>query len=244
MSRYIKYFLVVLCGVFLFSSECFAGNKKIMSINAAKLTAERGLVETIHGLKLRATEEVKDMLAESFEGKTESKTSSTLKGVNFEKVVYDSQKDIAEAIATVKLDKIENINGDVIQLKGKIFRRVGFGTSTPASAGPLKALRAAEIDAYKQLMKRIVGFSLESKTTVENYILKSDSIKTKVMATLFMAEVSEYGWTKDGDAFIKMSINIKEISDMLGEKIVSDTDVVEVEGLGAQEDDFSKVKQK
>jgi len=34
------------------------------------------------------------------------------------------------------------------------------------------------------------------------------------------------------------------VSDMLGQKIVSDTDMIEVEGLGAQDDDFGKSKQK
>ncbi len=219
-----------------------AGNKRIMSINAARVTAERALVETVYGLKLRATEEVQDMIATNFEGKTESKTSAMMKGVKFEEMVYDPQKDIAKTVASVTLTEITNVNGDTIPLGNKTFRRVGFGTSSPETAGPLKAMRAAEIDAYKQLMKQLVGFQLESQTTVENYMLTSDIIRTKVMATLFMAEISEYGWTKEGDAYVKMVLNIKDVSEMLGENLVSDSETLEVEGWGAQQDDYKKAK--
>jgi len=226
------------------SNLAIAGNNRIMSINAARVTAERALVETVYGLKLRATEEVRDLVAANFEGKTESKTAAMLKGVKFEEITYDPKQDIAKAVASVSLDQITNVNGDVIPLNNKVFRRVGFGTSTPSKAGPLKALRAAEIDAYKQLMKQLVGFQLESETSVENYMLKSDVVRTKVMATLFLAEITEFGWESNGDAYIKMVLNVRDVSDMLGQKIVSDTDMIEVEGLGAQDDDFGKSKQK
>lgn len=230
----------ILAFFMIFSLSLYGGNRKIMSINAAKITAERGLVETIYGLKLRSTEEVKDLVGATFVGKSESKTAASLKGVKYENITYDPKTDIAQADAVVKLDSITNVNGSVITLGDKTFKRTGFGTSSKKSSGALKALRAAEIDAYKQLMKQLIGFKLESQTTVENYILKSDSIKTKVMATLFLADVNSYGWDKDGNAFIKMSLNIKDVSEVLGQKILSGNDVFEVEGLGAQEDDYSQ----
>lgn len=223
-----------------FSLSLYGGNKKIMSVNAAKITAERGLVETIYGLKLRSTEEVKDLVGATFEGRSESKTAASLRGVTYENITYDPKTDIAQADAVVKLDSITNVNGNVISLGNKVFKRTGFGTSSKNSSGALKALRAAEIDAYKQLMKQLIGFKLESQTTVENYILKSDSIKTKVMATLFLANVISHGWDNDGNAFIKMSLNIKDVSEVLGQRIMAENDIFEVEGLGAQEDDYSK----
>lgn len=220
----------------------WAGNKKIMTIRAAKVLAERGLVESMYGLKVRATESVEDMVAASFLGTTESKTSARLRGVRFEDVVYDPEKDIAKVTASAALDSITNIDGDTVNLQGKVFRRVAFATSTPANAGPLKALRAAELDAYKQLVKRIVGFTLESQTTVENYMLKSDVVKTKVLATMYMAEVVEYGWDEAGDAFVKMALNVQEIGSMLGEPLMETEAVIEVEGMGAQQDDFTQAK--
>jgi hypothetical protein len=228
----------------LTAGPVLAGNKRIMSVHTAKVMAERALVESMYGLKLRAEERVEDMVAASFIGNAESKTSAQIKGVVFEEVIYDATQDIAQVTASVRMPSITNIDGLTVDLQNKLFRRVGFGTSTPSAAGPLQALRAAELDAYKELIKTLVGFELESHTTVENFMLKSDMVKTKVMATLFMAELTEYGWTPEGDAFVKMQLNLKEASEMLGENLITDREIIEVEGQGAQVDDFTSANGK
>jgi len=221
------------------SSLSRAGNKRIMTIRAAKVMAERALVESVYGLKVRAKEEVQDMIAANFIGETETKTSATISGIKIEEVVYDDQKDIAKVTASIQLESITNIDGQIMQLKNKVFRRVAFATSTPSEAGPLRALRAAEIDAYKELVKRVVGFTLESKTSVKNYMLTSDFVKTRVMATIYLAEVTEFGWAENGDAYVKMTLNVDEAGELLDDRIVGEKDVIEVEGAGAQVDDFS-----
>jgi hypothetical protein len=242
MNRTIRVFFAVAVVLLFMASSGWAGNKRIMSTRAAKVMAERALVESIYGLKVRSTEEVQDMVAASFVGKTETKTSARIKGIKFEEVVYDADKDIAKVTASVKLDSMENIDGEVMDLRGQEFRRVAFATSTPSQAGPLKALRAAELDAYKQLVKRVVGFTLESQTTVENYMLKSDMVKTKVLATIYLAQVTDFGWVNNGDAYVKMALNVKDVSQILGEEIVGEDDMIEVEGAGAQVDDFSQAQ--
>lgn len=233
----------VMC-LLVLPGAAWAGNKRIMSINAAKVVAERALVESIYGLKIRASESVEDMVAASFQGTAESKTEAQIRGIVFEETVYDEKQDIAKVTASVSLPSITNINGDTIDLQGKVFRRVGFATSTPSLAGPLKALRAAEIDAYKQLAKSLVGFTLESQTKVENYILTSDVIRTKLMSTLFMAQMTEYGWHDGGDAYVKMSLSPADVGDVIGQQLANASGLIEVEGLGAQADDFSKSKGK
>ena len=230
--------LIVLTFIISLSPSLFAGNKKIMTVQAAKVIAERALVESVYGLKLRATESVIDMVAASFQANTESKTSAMIKGIKFEDVNYDEKTEIAQVTATVSLESIENIDGNVLDLRNKVFRRVGFATSTPSMAGQLKALRAAELDAYMRLIKRVVGFKLESETTVNNFILTSDVVKTKVMATLSLAELVKYDWDELGDASVVMSINVKDASDILGVNIVETDEFIVVEGQGALQDDF------
>ena len=229
----------VLVLAIVFSATCaFAGNKRIMSIRAAKVLAERALVESIYGLKLRATESVQNMVAASFEGSTESKTKALIKGIQYEDVVYEAESDIAKVTAIVSLPSITNIDGQTMDLHNKVFRRVGFATSTPSQAAPLKAMRAAELDAYKQLIKQVVGFELESETSVENFMLKSDSVKTKVMATIYMSELVEYGWDDYGDAFVILQLNVAEVSTMLGDVVQSTDEFIQVTGMGAQDNDF------
>lgn len=243
-TRIFRCFFVTLSSLLLLVPHVMAGNKKHMSVEAAKVLAERALIESVYGLKLRASEEVIDMIAASFSGKAESKTSSLIKDVKYEDVVYDAEKDIAMVTASVSLPEITNIDGKVLDLKNKVFRRVAFATSTPSMAGSLQAMRAAEIDAYKQLIKRLTGLTLESQTTIENYILTSDVVKTKVLATLYLAEVTDYGWDKDGDAYVKMALNLVEASEILGEKIITADAIATVEGHGAVIDDFKVAKEK
>ena len=234
--------LVLLVFALVIAGSVWAGNKKIMSTRAARVLAERAIVESVYGLKIRSTEEVVDMIAASFTGKTESKTSADIQGIKIDEVVYDAEKDIAQATASITLNEITNIDGQVVSLKGKTFKRVGFSTSTPANAGPIKALRAAELDGYKNLVKTVVGFTLESQTTVENYMLSSDVVKVKVMATTYLADLADYGWDGEGNAFVKFKVNVKDIEELLGAKIPGASEFVEVEGHGAAVDDFSAAK--
>lgn len=242
ISRYIKSFIILIFCVTLLVPNVWAGNKKMMAIMAAKNDAMRGLTEQVYGLKVRSTEEVKNMTADSYVGKTDSKTSATLSGIKITDVIYDPQKDIAKATATMMANEIVNIEGANVALKGKIFKHVGFGTSSPENAGPLKALRAAQIDAYKQLAQQIAGFTLESQTSVENYMLKSDLVQTKVQASLALSEIVDFGWDKSGDAYVKMILKVDEVAAMLGEAVVGAGEVIEVEGQGAIQDDFKKAK--
>jgi len=234
--------LIAILIAVVISTPLWAGNKKIMSIRAARVLAERALVESIYGLKIEASEEVTDMVAASFEGRTETSTSASIKGITFEDMAYDAEKDVAKVTASVQIDTIDNIDGRPMNLGNKVFRRVAFATSTKSMAGPLKALRAAELDAYKQLAKHVVGFTLESKTTVENYILKSDVVKTKVVASLYMSELVDFGWDEYGDAFVKLSLNVDDFSAVLGEQVVGAGGDVVVEGQGSQEDDHAAAK--
>ena len=230
----------LLLAFFMTAGISLAGNKKIMSTRAARVLAERAIVESVYGLKIRSTEEVVDMVAASFVGRTESKTSADIQGIKIDEVVYDAEKDIAQATASISLDEITNIDGQVLNLQGKTFTRVAFATSTPANAGPVRALRAAELDGYKNLVKTIVGFTLESQTTVENYILTSDIVKVKVMATTYLANLVDYGWDEEGNAFVKFRVVKKDIEEILGTTIPGVDDIIEVEGHGAQVDDFAE----
>lgn len=220
--------------------HAWAGNKRLMSIMAAKVQASRSLVESIYGLKIRASESVLDMIAANYQSVTETKTEAFIKNIQFTNITYDAKKDIAKVEAEVQLPSIQNIDGEQMNLQNKIFKRVGYGTSTASSAGSLAALRAAEIDAYRELARRLVGMKIESKTSVENFILKSDIVKTKLLATLYLAEVSSYGWEKNGDAYMTMVLNVPDATAILGKDIGIAEQVIEVQGFGAQDDDFAK----
>jgi len=226
-------FTYLLMAIFFSTGVAWAENKKIMSTRIARELAVRAVVESICGLKIESPEEVIDIVVASFKGKTESKTSAEIQGIKIEEVVYDSKKDIAQVTASIRLDEITKLDGKILDLKGKTLKRVAFATSTPANAGPIRALRAAELDGYKNLVKTVVGFTLESQTTVEDYILTSDSVKKQVLATIYLADMIDYGWGDEGNAFVKLRVNVKDVGEILGSTISGVDEVVEVEGKGS-----------
>jgi hypothetical protein len=230
----------ILFSINLFSQDA---NKKLNSINCAKVLAERNIVETVYGIKLKFTEEVNNILEGSFEGSVETKTGKrTIKGIEFEPVKYDPEKDIAQVTATLKLKNIADIvdkeKFNIDKFPEKTIKRTAFATSTPDKARKIAAIRAAEIDAYKNLYKQIGGFTLESNTKIENFVLKSENVKASVIGALMGADFVGFTWDGKGDdaiATVKLRINVKELSDMIGEKIIdTDKEYIEAEGQGAQ----------
>ena len=218
-----------------------AAQKKLNSINCAKVLAQRNIIETVYGIKLKFKEEVNNILEGNFSGTTETKTGMRkIKGIEFN-TTYDPKTDIAMVTASLQMSKIEDlldkskINFDV--LKDKEICRTAFATSTPDNARKIAALRAAEIDAYKNLYKEICGFTLESHTKVENFVLESDKVKASVVGAIMGAEFGGYKWEGQGEnaiAIVKMRLNTKEVNEILGSKIIDyDKDIIESEGFAS-----------
>lgn len=243
MSNHLRRLVFVLMSVaiVLCAAMAVAGNKKLMTVNAAKVVAERAVAESVVGIKIRAQDKVENLVAMHM--KIESKVFAAIKGINYSDIVYDSAKDIAKVTAEIQVSRVQNIVGGDINYGNMVIQRVGFATSTPSMAKPLQALRAAELDAYKQLAKQIIGFKIGSKSSVENYILQSDTIKAKVLAAIWGAELTGYRWDKDGDAYVTLRLKTGLVEDVMGQRIDYSGEVIEVEGVGAQKDDFSQASE-
>jgi hypothetical protein len=242
----VKIFLATL---FVVAGTCgfceSAGLKKMKSLTCARVLAQRNIVETVYGIKLRFIEEVIDLKDGNFLGTTETKTGKrSIKGITFEEK-YDPKNDIAQVTAVLKLVNIKDIidtsRFNLDKNPEKEIKRVAFASSTPAVARKIAALRAAELDAYKNLYKRIGGFTLESQSKVENFVLTSDKVKASVVGALLGAEVVGFAWEGKGEdaiAVIKVKLNLKELSDMLGQKIIDyKKPFIYAEGRAAQKNE-------
>ena len=58
------------------------------------------------------------------------------------------------------------------------------------------------------------------------------------MATTYLADLTDYGWEGEGNAYVKFKVNVKDIEELISAKIPG-ADFVEVECHGASDDDFS-----
>ena len=76
----------------------------------------------------------------------------------------------------------------------------------------LKALRAAQLDAYRALVERIYGFQLESGSTVYNSMLQSDAVKNRVDAVLKGAtELGQPEYTDYGMVMVTYGVKLNRI---------------------------------
>lgn len=227
---------VALAATFASPAAKAQGNKELMTIRMAQAMATRGITESIVGLKVRSQEVF--FADRSGETSVDTKIQAAVKGVKHARPKYDAARDIAISEASITLGDVRNVIGKRVSYNNVTVRRIGFGTNTESSRPFLQALRAAEIDAYDQLARIIVGQQVDSRSRTENLVLVSDEVRTSVMAAIWGAEVKDYGWTEDGNAFVKMTLDVRYAKDILGQHIrYSGPNVVEVTGQGAQRDD-------
>ncbi len=218
-----------------------AGNKKLMSIKKAKVFAQRAIVESVIGLKIKSTSLFTDTNSDEY--KVESKVAATIKGIMFDSPKYDKTKDIAMITAKIRLGSVKNIIGKPIHYEDIVISRVGFATSSREFAPQLAALRAAELNAYDEMAQVIVGQNIQSNTKMKDFVLESDEVKTKTLAALWGAQVADFGWEEDGNAFIKLKLNAKWVKDVMGNTFqYSQDNYIEVTGYGSPINELNESK--
>ncbi|MBU0675820.1 MAG: caspase family protein [Proteobacteria bacterium] len=237
-NRPIVTLLTIILLLATFPGISSAGNRKLMSINAAKVLATRALAETVQGLTVVSDESVTDLAAGLPEITVAAGTEANLKGIRYEEISYDQDRDIAKVTASLIMDSVKSASGEIIPMGGQKISRVAFATTTPDSAGPLEALRAAELDAYRKLGQEVAGLTLESRTVIGHRTMQSDSVKSRTRALLYLAQVIDYSWDSDGNAHVRMAMDLKSASVLLGEKVMAEETVVEVEGEASQMDEI------
>ncbi len=220
-------------------ADAFAGNRQLMTIQKAKDMARRAIVESVVGLKIRSNSLWASRPSDYY--KIESKVAAAIKGVKFDRVQYDKEKDIAKATAYIRMGSVENIIGKQVDYDDVVVRRTAFATSTPDYMPSLNALRAAELNAYDEMAKLIVGQKIKSETKVDNFVLENDKVRTKVLAAIWGSEVKEFGWTEEGNAFVTLRLNARWVRDIVGQRIqYTEDNYVEVTGYGSPVDDMNE----
>ena len=225
-----------------------AGNKQLMSEKMAKQDLKRNIVESVIGYKVKS--DGKFGLTEDAQYKVQTKVAAVIKGVKVDKMIYDKKKDIALAFGHIDLGDVINISGELVKFKDVRVEGFGFGTMTPSSRPPLMALRAALTNAHDELATLLVGEKIYSASTMENFLLTKDVNRSKVCAAVFGAYIPNpalnspnrgWGWDKDGNAFVKLEIDARQVRDMLGNLVkYKGPNIIEVVGRGAQKDELNE----
>jgi len=247
MRRTVPFLLALLLAAFLAPAAMAQGNKQLMSEKMAEADLKRNLVEAVIGYKVKSDTEVG--LTEDARYDVKTKSAAVIKGIKIDKMIYDRQKDVALCFGHIDLKDVVNILGERIRFKDVRVEGFGFGTMTEASRPPLRALRAAQLNAYDQMAAQLVGEKILSQSQTENFILTKDSNRAKVCAAVFGAYIPNpginspnrgWGWDESGNAFMFLEMDARKVKDMLGNLMVyKDENIIRVMGRGAQVDEVS-----
>ena len=101
----------------------------------------------------------------------------------------------------------------------------GMGVAPPravnAAQARMMARRAAVVDAYRQLAETIQGVQVDAETTVENMMLTSDVIKTKVSAMIKGAQVISERATPDGGYEVTVKVSMFGVGNSLAGAVMT-----------------------
>jgi len=93
-----------------------------------------------------------------------------------------------------------------------VVTAVGIGAPPVQSANPAQARamaeRAAQVVAYRNLLEAVKGVRVDSATTVENFIVTSDVIKTQVNGIIQGATIMDKKYMSDGSVEVTVGMKL------------------------------------
>lgn len=94
---------------------------------------------------------------------------------------------------------------------GGVVTAVGTGTSSKPSMGQARALarRAAMVDAQRNLLEIIKGVKVDSETTVENFVVTRDVIKTNVSGLVKGARLVKQAVERQPDGSMLATVEMR-----------------------------------
>ena len=117
-----------------------------------------------------------------------------------------------------RADAATDWNTNKIQVTGMGVPNPRMAT-TPAHAA-MMARRAAIADAYRQLAEAVNGVQVDSETTVEQMMLTSDVVRTKITATIHGAQIVSEGELAGGGYSVTMELPIFGANNSIAETVL------------------------
>jgi hypothetical protein len=247
MRAFAAFTLALALAVFTATAATAQGNKQIMSERMAQQDLKRNIVEAVIGYKLKS--ETEFGFTETSQYNVDTRAASVIKDITVDKTIYDPEKDVALCFGHIVLTDLVNVMGEKTKFNDVRVEGFGFGTMTEASRPPLRALRAALVNAQDQIATALVGDKIFSRTRTDDFILSKDSNQSKICAAVYGAYIPNpalndpnrgWGWDESGNAFVYLEMDAHKVKDVLGNLMVyKQENIIKVIGRGAQKDETS-----
>ena len=100
-----------------------------------------------------------------------------------------------------------------ISMKKKVIQSVGYGSvmefqKAPAAKRKLLAIRAAKLDAYRNLAEEVYGIKIKGNTTVKDMVVQDENYKTSLDAMLRGAHINSITEKKTGFFEAEVSLTL------------------------------------
>ena len=93
-----------------------------------------------------------------------------------------------------------------------VLRATGGGAPPDKALNPAQARlmteRAAKLDAYRNLLERAYGVAIRSNSTVKEFVLQNDTIRSRVEAYIRGAKVVDTRHLEDGGVEVEMEVTL------------------------------------
>ena len=121
---------------------------------------------------------------------------------------------------------------DQIGDKGLVNYQDGYiesvGTGAPPEqfygkpqARPM-ALRAAQVDAYRNLLETVQGVQIDSKTTIKDFVVESDTINTAINGMVKGAQIVKKEYMSDGTVEVTVRMPLSGVAKAIIPKAIAD----------------------
>jgi len=118
----------------------------------------------------------------------------------------------AAGICKEEGELLENVGNGSINWTSGIIRAIGVGAPPENYYGKPEArpmaLRAAKMDAYRNILEAIQGVRIQSSTTVKNFMMADDSISAQVSGMVRGAQVAKQEYMSDGTVEVTLEMNL------------------------------------
>lgn len=118
----------------------------------------------------------------------------------------------AQLVGTVKDVETSVGSSGKIDWSTGVITAVGIGAppAQPANAAQARAMaeRAAQVVAYRNLLEAVKGVRIDSTTTVENFMVTSDVVRTQVSGFVQGAMVMDKKYMSDGSVEVTVGMKL------------------------------------
>jgi hypothetical protein len=127
-------------------------------------------------------------------------------------LVFAGGSAYAQLVGTVKDVETSVGSSGKIDWSTGVITAVGIGAppAQPANAAQARAMaeRAAQVVAYRNLLEAVKGVRIDSTTTVENFMVTSDVIRTQVSGFVQGAMVMDKKYMSDGSVEVTVGMKL------------------------------------